>query len=114
MHFAVNVLFSALVIGAASWASNRFPIATGFIVALPLTTMLVLPLSYAEHGNTESTVLLAKSILVAIPVSLGFFLPFVLANRIGLSFVQAYALGCAMLPIGFFVHRLITRLLFGA
>jgi hypothetical protein len=114
MQFALNVLFSALVISAASWASGRYPIATGFIVALPLTTMLVLPLSYAEHGSSDSAVLLAKSILVGIPISLGFFLPFVAANRFGLSFVQAYALGCAMLPLGFLAHRAITRLLFGA
>lgn len=114
MQFFFNVALSAIVISFASWLSGRYPVAAGFVVALPLATMLVLPLSYAEHENAESTVLLAKSILIAIPVSLGFFLPFLFADRAGLSFWQTYALGCAMLPAGFFLHRFITRWLFGA
>ena len=112
MTFALNVLVSACVIGFASWLSGRFPTAAGFIVALPLATMLVLPLSYNEHGSAETSILLAKSIFVAIPISLAFFLPFLLSDRFTLSFWQAYALGCVALPVGFLIHRVVTRALF--
>ena len=112
MTFALNILVSATVISFASWLSGRLPTLAGFFVALPLATMLVLPLSYREHGSAESSILLANSIFVAIPISLGFFLPFLLANRIGLTFWQAYAFGCLALPLGFFVHRAVTRALF--
>lgn len=112
MTFALNVFVSALVISFASWLSGRFPTAAGFLVALPLATMLVLPLSFREHGSAESSILLAQSIFVAIPISLGFFLPFLVSSRFGLSFWQAYALGCAALPVGFFVHRAVARVLF--
>lgn len=111
MSFAFNLVISALVISFASWLSGRFPAVAGFVVALPLATMLVLPLSYQEHGSSDSTLLFAKSIFVAIPISLTFFVPFLLSNRLGLSFWQAYALGCAALPIGFFVHRFVTKTL---
>lgn len=111
MTFLLNVLVSAGVISFASWLSGRMPATAGFMVALPLATMLVLPLSYAEHGSTDDTFTLAKSIFVAIPISLCFFLPFLLSGRLGLSFWQAYALGCAALPVGYFVHRAVTRLL---
>ena len=74
--------------------------------------MLVLPLSYREHGSAETSILLAKSIFVAIPISLAFFLPFLLANRFSLTFWQAYAFGCFALPLGFFLHRAVTRTLF--
>ena len=74
--------------------------------------MLVLPLSYHEQGSAETSILLAKSIFVAIPISLAFFLPFLLANRFSLTFWQAYALGCFALPLGFFLHRAVTRTLF--
>lgn len=114
MAFAFNVVVSAIVIGTASWLSRRFPGLAGFLVALPLATLLVLPLSYREHGSPETAILLARSIFVAIPISLTFFLPFLLSDRLGLSFWQAYALGCAALPIGFVVHRAVTRLLLGA
>lgn len=112
MTFALNVLVSALVISFASWLSGRLPALAGFIVAMPLSTMLVLPLSYQEHGSAEASILLAKSILVALPISLAFFLPFLLADRLELSFWQAYLLGCLALPAGFVVHRLVTRALF--
>ena len=114
MQFAFNLAISAIVISFASWLSGKFPTAAGFVVALPLATMLVLPLSYNEHGNADSALLLAKSILIAIPISLGFFLPFLFSGRLGLTFWQTYALGCGMLPVGFFLHRAIARWWFGA
>ena len=113
MTFAFNVLVSAAVISFASWLSSRLPSTAGFIVALPLATMLVLPLSFREHGSAETSILLAKSIFVAIPISLGFFLPFLLSHRFSLSFWQAYVFGCLALPVGFFIHRAATRILFG-
>lgn len=112
MGFALNVLVSALAISFASWLSGRLPTAAGFFVALPLATMVVLPMSYQEHGNAEATILMAKSIFVAIPVSLMFFLPFLLAGRLEISFWQAYALGCLALPVGYVAHRFVTKLLF--
>lgn len=112
MIFALNVLVSAVVISTASWLSGRLPTAAGFFVAMPLATMLVLPLSYLQHGSVENSVTMAKSVLLAIPISLTFFVPFLLAERLALSFWQAYALGCAALPLGYFVHRFATKLLF--
>lgn len=112
LTFALNVVVSAVVISFASWLSGRLPAAAGFIVALPLATMLVLPLSYREHASPEASILLAQSIFLAIPISLGFFLPFLVSGRLGLSFWQAYGLGCLALPVGFFVHRAVTRALF--
>lgn len=111
MIFALNVLVSALLIGFSAWLSGRFPAIAGFLVAMPLSTMLVLPLSYLQHGDAAGAALLARSILVAIPISLTFFLPFLLSDRLGLGFWSCYALGCAALPVGFFAHRLVTRAL---
>ncbi|TFH25291.1 MAG: hypothetical protein E4H03_01255 [Myxococcales bacterium] len=113
MLFAINVLVSATVISFASWLSGRFPTTAGFIIALPLATMLVLPLSYVEHTNAETSVALARSIFIAIPVSLMFFLPFLFAGKLGLTFWQAYGIGCAALPVGYLVHRTVTATLIG-
>jgi hypothetical protein len=111
LAFLFNVLVSSVVISVAAWLSRRFPVAAGFLVALPLASMLVLPLSYFEHGSQQTTIDLARSIFIAIPVSLAFFIPFLLAERLSLSFWQAYALGCAVLPLGFLVHRVVARLI---
>ena len=112
MSFLFNLAVSASVISFASWLSGRFPTFAGFVVALPLATMLVLPLSYREHGNAENTILLAKSILLAIPITLMFFIPWLFAERFQLGFWTTYALACAALPVGFVLHRLVTRFLF--
>ena len=114
MTFALNVLISASVIAFASWLSGRLPSVAGFMIALPIATMLVLPLSYLQHGDASNTIVLAKSILLAIPITIGFFVPFLLAERFAFSFWQAYALGCALLPIGFALHRVVAKLWFAA
>lgn len=113
MTFVLNLLVSATMISFASWLSGRMPGLAGFFVALPVASMLVLPLSYLEHRDAESSMLLARSIFIAIPVSLTFFLPFLFSERFGFSFWQAYALGCLALPVGFLVHRTVTRVWFG-
>ena len=111
MAFALNVLVSAIAISFASWLSGRLPGTAGFIVALPLASMLVLPLSYQEHGSAETSIVLARSIFIAIPISLTFFVPFLLSGRLGLGFWQAYGLGCLALPLGFLVHRAVAKVL---
>ena len=112
MTYVLQVFISAGIISLASWLSGRLPALAGFFVAMPVATMIVLPMSYLQHGDAESSLVLAKSIFIAIPVSLTFFLPFLLSDRLGLSFWQAYALGCAVLPLGFLVHRAVARALF--
>ena len=107
MTFALNTLVSALVIAGVAWISRRHPVPAGFIVALPLATMLVLPLAYLQHRDSGSAFELARSILVALPITVLFFVPFLARER--LSFWGAYALGCALLPLGYFVHRALMR-----
>ena len=109
MALVLNTLISALVIGIVAWVSRRYPVTAGFIVALPLATMLVLPLAYLQHRDAGSAFEMAKSILVALPITLLFFVPFLMKDRF--SFWGAYALGCALLPVGYLVHRAIMRAL---
>ena len=112
MHFAINLVVSAVLISFASWLSGRYPTHAGFFVALPIASMLVLPLSFLEHGNAENSFVMAKSIFVAIPVSLCFFLPFFFVERVGISFWGAYAAGVALLPLGYLAHRAVVRMFF--
>jgi len=61
----LDVVVSECVVAFAAWLSRQFPGTAGFIVAHPLATMLVLPMAYLRHGDDGSTILMAKSILVA-------------------------------------------------
>jgi len=109
MLIVLNTLVSALIIGVAAWLSRRYPTSAGFLIALPLATMLVLPLAYVQYRDADSVFQMARSILVALPITLLFFVPFLMRDR--LSFWGAYALGCALLPAGYFAHRAIMRAL---
>jgi hypothetical protein len=109
MLIVLNTLVSALVIGVAAWLSRRYPVTAGFVIALPLATLLVLPLAYLQHRDADTAFQMARSILVALPITVLFFIPFLMRDRF--SFWGAYALGCALLPVGYFVHRAIMRVL---
>jgi hypothetical protein len=74
--FFFKIVLSALVIAAASWLSGKYPKLAGFIIALPLATLIALVLSYTEHKNAETTITFAKSILIGVPASYLFFFPF--------------------------------------
>ena len=105
--FIAKVLFSAVVISFASWLSIKKPVLAGFIIALPILSILSIAFSYAEHKNLDKTILFTKSIVIGIPASLTFFLPFFFAKALGLNFITTYCFGLFLLVIGFFVHKLI-------
>ncbi len=111
MIFFGKVLLAAIVIAFASWLSGKKPELSGFIIALPLASILALVFSYLEHKNTESSVIFAKSILVGVPVSYLFFLPFFFAKSLNMNFWLIYGLGILLLIIGYFVHKFIVNII---
>ncbi len=108
MHMGLMVLkfvIAAAVIAFSSWLAGKRPELAGFIVALPLTTLLALAFSYTEYKDSNASVAFAKSVFIGVPVSLLFFLPFLLADKLHLAFWQCYALGIVLLVAGYFIHR---------
>jgi hypothetical protein len=75
------------------------------LLALPLSSLIALAFSYAEHQDPTKSVAFAQSIFVGVPVSLLFFLPFLLADRLRLPFPVLYGLGLLLLGMGYFLHR---------
>lgn len=111
MVFLGKVILAALVIAFASWLSGKKPELSGFIIALPLASILALVFSYLEHKNTDNSVIFAKSILVGVPVSYLFFLPFFFAKSLNMNFWLIYILGILLLIIGYFVHKFIVSII---
>ena len=118
MAFTVfKILFSACLIAFSSWLAGKRPELAGFIIALPLMTLLVLPFNFAEYQDPENTVTFAKSILVAVPLSLTFFIPFLLADKImafapeGYGFWVIYGSGLLCLTGAYFIHQWVTKLI---
>lgn len=107
--FIGKTTLSAILISLVSWLAGKKTGLAGFITALPLTTLLALAFSHVEWGKPEQSVEYAKSIFVAIPISLLFFLPFLLAEKFNLSFWSCYLSGILLLAIGYFVHNYVVN-----
>ena len=104
-----KTVVAAALISFVSWLSGKKTGLAGFLTALPLTTLLALAFSHMEWGDSKQSVEYAKSVFVAIPVSLLFFIPFLLAQKFNLGFWACYSSGIALLGVGYFVHTYITK-----
>ena len=62
-------LFTASVNVFWSWLSQKRPKLAGFIIALPLASLLALALAHLKHGDAQKSIAFGQSILLAIPVS---------------------------------------------
>ncbi len=107
----LKIAIAAAIIGFTSWLSGKKPELAGFIIALPITSLLALMFAQMEHKNNVASITFAKNILLGVPVSWLFFLPFFFADRFGENFWLCYVFGLALLAIGFFIHRYIASFL---
>ena len=80
----------------------------GWIIALPISSMLALLFAQAEHRDSAKSIEFARSILVSIPLSLVFFVPFLFAERLRLGFPALYGSGVALVTVAYFVQRWMT------
>ena len=111
MVFGLNVLISSIIIAGASWLAGRSPVLAGFIVALPLVSILSIALSYAQYHDMDKINQFAVSILISVPLSLFFFIPFVLNKWIKMNFPLTFALGIGCLAAAYLIHNLIFKII---
>lgn len=106
-----KLLIAAAVISATSWLAGRQPRLAGFLIAFPLSSMLALVFFHAEYGESARATEFAKSIFWAVPLSLLFFVPFLLAETLKWSFWTLYGAGVVLLAVGYYVHRQLPQML---
>jgi hypothetical protein len=111
MDLVFNIGLSATLISVALWVAKQNPVLGGFIISLPLSTLIVLALNKFQNTDPGAGVILAKSIFVAIPASLTFFIPFLLSEKLKLSFWTCYLSGVALLGVSYFIHKSIMDFL---
>ena len=109
MTFLIRTVISALLIASVSMLAGKRPALAGFIIALPLTSMLAILFSYVQYKDMAKINQFAESILVAVPLSLVFFVPFLLNKWLKLNFIPTYFLALACLTAAYFLHQLIFK-----
>ena len=64
LFFLFKVIAGGLIIAFSSWLAGQNPKLAGFIIALPLVSLIEILFSYYEHNDTEKTVMFTKSIFI--------------------------------------------------
>lgn len=105
----IKVAIAACVIAFASWLAGKKPEMAGFITALPLVSIFAIAFAYMEHQNISIISQYAKSIIVAVPISWLFFVPFFFTEKFNFGFWLSWVLGLALLVFGYFLHQWILK-----
>lgn len=111
MWFVAKIILSGVVIAAASWLAGRRPVLAGFLIALPIMSMLSILFSYLEFKDMEKINQFAVSILAAVPLSLFFFVPFLLNRWLKLGFAATYFLAISCVAAAYFIHAVLFKAL---
>jgi hypothetical protein len=109
MFAVLKVLISGIVISYASWLAGRKPVLAGFIIALPFVSLLSIIFSYVEYRDMAKLNQFAVSILVSVPLSLTFFIPFVLNRWLKLNFPLTLIAGLSCLALAYLVHSFVFK-----
>ena len=103
--FLAKVLVSALVIALATEVAKRDTFWGALLVALPLASILAVSWLYFETRDNTQVTRFARDILLLVPVSLLFFLPFLLESKTGFGFGPNMLLGLALLAAAVWAAR---------
>ncbi len=104
LWFIAKILISGVIIAYTSWLAGRSPVFAGFIVAIPFVSLLSILFSYLEYRDMEKVNRFAVSILVAIPLTLSFFLPFFLNKWLKMSFPVTFAAAMGLLALAYWLQ----------
>ena len=109
MGFVLKAFISGVIIVFAAWLAGKKPVLAGFLIALPLMSMLSILFSYLEYRDMAKINQFAVSILAAVPLSLAFFVPFLLNRWFKFNFPLTYGLAVACLVLAYFAHSALFK-----
>ena len=92
----VRTILAAAILVAASECGRRSPRLGGFILSLPLVSMLAMLMSWFRDHDILALSRFARETLVFVACGLPFFMPLAFAPQLGLGFWAAMAAGMAL------------------
>lgn len=109
VEIALNILLTSTILSVVLWISKTDPTIGGFLISLPISTLIVLALSRIQTGDAGNTFALAKSIFVGFPLTALFFVPFLLSEKLNLGFWTSYFIGFSLLGVSYGLHKWIME-----
>ena len=107
--FVAKIVLSGLIIVGISWLAGKNPPLAGFLIALPILSLLAIGFSCFQYRDMGKINEFATSILVSLPISTLFFVPFLLNRWTKWSFSPTLLAGLGLLAIGYLIHSRIFR-----
>lgn len=92
----VKVGIAAAVIVIVSEVSQRLPRLGALFLSLPIVSLIALVMAWNEHHDLPSISRLCREALILVVLGLPFFFPLGFAERLGLGFWSAFAMGVAL------------------
>jgi hypothetical protein len=89
-------LVAAVIVVAVAELSEKHPRLGALLLTLPIISIVALVMAWTQHRDIAAVSRLAKETLVLVPLGLPLFVPLALAERIGLGFWAAFALGIVL------------------
>ncbi len=108
--FIFKIVLSGLIIASVSWLAGKNAPLAGFLTALPLMSVLGIAFAYWQYRDMEKLNEYAVSIVTAVPLSLVFFLPFILNRWLKMNFALTYGLAFVALFVAYAVFSKVRGL----
>lgn len=106
--FVAKLVVSAALIAVATEVAKRYPFWGAVIVVLPLTSVLAMSWLYFETHDNALVSQFARDVFFLVPLSLVFFVPFLLEPKTHWGFGLNLMLGLVLLAVvGLVLRRFI-------
>ena len=79
------------------------------VMELKILSILSIFFSYLQYRDMQKINEFATSILIGVPLSLTFFLPFILNRWLKMNFIMTFSSALLCLAISYGIHHLILR-----
>ena len=96
----LRVIIPALTILAVSQVSHKSPRLGALLLTLPLVSILAFGAGWSRDHDLKTLSQMARETLILVPLGLPFFLPLAFAERLGLGFWAAMAVGFLLATSG--------------
>jgi hypothetical protein len=101
----IRIGIAALTIAVVSDVSQRLPRLGALLLTLPVVSIIAFIMTWQQHHDLPTISKLSRETLILVPLGLPFFLPLGFADKLGLGFCPAFAVGIvlASVTIGFWL-----------
>ena len=92
----LRIVIAASIVVSVAEISKGSPRLGALLLSLPVISILAFIFSWFEHHDMPAISRMARETLVLVPLSLPFFIPLALADRLGWSFWLSMAVGVGL------------------